>query len=146
MQSSALALHGAATPSNPALSSVHAAQAAASNEYAHAGSAHWLFNERDIKALPAGGGDPQCNRQGDVEAAPTAAGIAAAVRNPLFSALGAQPCMGVRGEVQQQQGWVRGHLLVLLEGGVSPRKASCAAGAQVGSGELPFDPPAAVRP
>lgn len=68
--------------------SVRASQAAASNEYAHAGSAHWLFNECDIKALPAGGGDPQCNRQGDVEAAPTAAGIAAAVRNPLLSALG----------------------------------------------------------
>lgn len=70
--------------------SVHAAQAAASNEYAHAGSAHWLFNECDIKALPAGGGDPQCNRQGDVEAAPTAA----AVRNPLLSALGGPALYG----------------------------------------------------
>lgn len=60
---------------------------------------------------------------------------------------GARPRMGVRGEAQQQQGRVRGRLLVLLEeGGVSPGGASSAAGAQVGSGELPFDPPAAAGP
>lgn len=71
------------------------------------GSAHQPFNTSDIKARPAGGGDPQCNTQADVEAAPTAAGIAAAGADPPLSALGgtpgARPGVGVRGEAQ---GWV----------------------------------------
>lgn len=36
------------------------------------GSARPPFNAGDIKALPAAGGDPQCNTQADVEAAPLA--------------------------------------------------------------------------
>lgn len=86
------------------------------------GSAHQPFNESDIKALPAGGGDPQCNTQADVEAAPTAAGIAAAGRDPPLSALGGGcrgpgPAWG-RGERSSSgRAGFRGCVLGWLEGG-----------------------------
>lgn len=123
------------------------------------GSAHQPFNESDIKALPAGGGDPQCNTQADVEAAPTAAGIAAAGRDPPLSALGGgcrgpSPAWGCGERSSSGRAGFRGCVLGWLEGGTGGASlggvcvwgcvcASCAAGAQAGSGVLPPDPPGA---
>jgi len=125
---------------------VHAC--AAAYEYVHTGSAHQPMHESDIKALPAGGGDPQCNTQADVEAARRAAGIAAAGRDLHCQPWGSRPCAGLRGEPRRPQGWAWGLSPGLAGGGhrgsvTRSGGASRAAGAQAGSGVLPPDPPGA---
>lgn len=147
MHSSALALHRAAAPSNPAPSTVCMPPRLLlpMNMHTRALPTGFLMSVTSKPSLLEEGTHNAIGRE-------TWRLLPRPLASPLRSETlycqpwGALPCMGVRGEVQQQQGWVKGHLLVLLDGGVSPRRASCAAGAQVGSRELPFDPPAAVRP